>query len=121
MYRLVYTCVLYSTFIYMNGIDLCNNTSVKVFICDPYNYMYSLILHTLYVQRGVSLLRATTEAQMQTEVNTLSRFRHPNILPLMGYCIQPPCLVYPLMARRSLFVNLHEYRTIKVNSLCLSV
>ena len=76
--------------------------------------LFVYCFHVFSVQRGVTLLRATTESQMRTEVNTLSHFRHPNILPLMGYCTQPPCLVYPLMARRSLFVNLHEFRTIKV-------
>lgn len=38
------------------------------------------------------------------------RFRHPNIVPLMGYCPQPPALVYPFMARQSLFRNLHQWK-----------
>ena len=60
------------------------------------------------------MLRATTKAQMKNEVAALSRYRHPNILPLMGYCADPPCLVFPLMARFSLFSNLHEFKAIKV-------
>lgn len=64
------------------------------------------------------MLRATTQSIMRTEVDALSRFRHPNILSLMGYCLEPPCIVFPLMERLSLYTNLHEYNAIKVILIC---
>ena len=60
------------------------------------------------------MLRATTAVQMKTEVAALSRYRHPSILQLMGYYLEPPCLVFPFMARLSLYVNLHDLEVIKV-------
>lgn len=79
------------------------------------------------LQRGVSMLRGKASTQLQTEVSALTRYalshliqyniiyvysctryRHPNLVPLMGYCEDPPCLVYPLMQRYSLFKNLHD-------------
>ena len=38
------------------------------------------------------------------------RFRHPNLIELMGYCESPACLVYPYMSNLSLFHCLHEYK-----------
>lgn len=35
-------------------------------------------------------------------------FCHANLLPLLGYCCDPPALVYPLMINISLFHQLHE-------------
>ena len=77
--------------------------------------MCSIIMLLISNQRGVSSLRATSSSQLKTEVAALTRYRHPHILPLMGYCETPPCLVYPLMERSSLYRNLHEYRTLKVS------
>ena len=42
----------------------------------------------------------------------MSRFRHPNLLGLMGYCPEPFCLVYPYMHKGSLYDNLHEYKVL---------
>ena len=41
----------------------------------------------------------------------------------MGYCLEPPCLVYPLMKRYSLFRNLHDEDFMKVKHIiiCLLV
>ena len=44
------------------------------------------------------------------------RFRHPNLMTLMGYCSSLPALVYPFMVRMSLFINLHKF---KVSTVCL--
>ena len=44
-----------------------------------------------------------------------NRYRHPNLVPLMGYCEKPPCLVYPLMKRYSLFKNIHDSDIMKVS------
>ena len=35
---------------------------------------------------------------------------HPNLLPLMGFCIEPPVLVSPFMERGSLYLNLHKWK-----------
>ena len=78
----------------------------------------------------MNLLRATTESQLKTEISTLTRcgtfcyvslctfrFRHPNLLPLMGYCTNPPVLVSPFIERGSLYVNLHKWK-VTVYLLC---
>lgn len=41
-----------------------------------------------------------------------ARFCHPNLVPLMGYCIEPPSLVCPYMARLSLYHCLHNYKVL---------
>ncbi|GAQ86751.1 Protein kinase superfamily protein [Klebsormidium nitens] len=52
------------------------------------------------------------EKQFRTEVDVLSRIRHPNLLGLIGYCADggERALVYPLMANQSLHTQLHERR-----------
>lgn len=86
---------------------------------------------TCNLQHGMNMLRATTDSQLKTEISTLTRFvipgmnwesvckivfdyrfRHPNLLPLMGYCTQPPTLVSPFMERGSLYRNLHKWKVI---------
>lgn len=81
------------------------------------------------MQQGVTQLRASTATQFKTEVAALTRFvtseyfvctfisvchltrfRHPNIIPLMGMCETPPALVYPFMPNLSLFVKLHKWK-----------
>lgn len=75
------------------------------------------------------MLRAKSSTQLQTEVATLTQyttiyyyivmrvldffsytceFRHPNVVPLMGYCVQPPALVMPFMEGGSLLKRLHK-------------
>lgn len=69
-------------------------------------------------------MRAKSECLLKTEVAALtryllnancyvgddypfsSRYRHPNLIVLMGYCQSVPMLVYP---RESLYKNLHEW------------
>ena len=83
------------------------------------------------------MLRATTDFQLLTEISTLTRFsltlldvsvviyilfhifrfRHPNLLPLMGYCTQPPTLVSPYMERGSLYANLHKWKVADVGEI----
>jgi serine/threonine protein kinase len=61
--------------------------------------------------RGVqSIMRAKSECLLNTEVAALTRYRHPNLIELMGYCRAPPALVYPYMHRGSLYKNLHEWK-----------
>lgn len=60
------------------------------------------------------LLRSSQgEKQFRTEVDVLSRIRHPNLLGLIGYCADggERALVYPLMANQSLHTQLHGKRT----------
>ncbi|KAG5176796.1 hypothetical protein JKP88DRAFT_265326 [Tribonema minus] len=40
--------------------------------------------------------------QFAREVEILSTCRHKNVVPLLGVCVEPPCLVYRLMAENSL-------------------
>ena len=47
---------------------------------------------------------------------SLFRYRHPNLIVLMGYCKNPPALVYPYMQRGSLYKNLHEWKVGTVHS-----
>ncbi|GMH82113.1 hypothetical protein TrST_g9749 [Triparma strigata] len=47
-------------------------------------------------------------AEFERELATLTRCRHENLLPLLGYCRAPDlCLVYPFMENGSLFDLLH--------------
>jgi serine/threonine protein kinase len=50
------------------------------------------------------------EKQFRTEVDVLSRVRHPHLLALIGYCADggERALVYPLMQNHSLFDQLHR-------------
>ncbi|GAQ79254.1 Protein kinase superfamily protein [Klebsormidium nitens] len=50
------------------------------------------------------------EKQFRTEVDVLSRIRHPHLLALIGYCADggERALVYPLMQNHSLFDQLHR-------------
>lgn len=47
------------------------------------------------------------DVQMKAEISALSKFRHPNLVPLMGVCTSPPCIIYEYMSRGSLYHNLH--------------
>ncbi|CAM9475648.1 unnamed protein product, partial [Chrysoparadoxa australica] len=41
-------------------------------------------------------------SQFAREVEILTICRHPNVVPLLGVCTEPPCLVYRLMPNNSL-------------------
>jgi serine/threonine protein kinase len=69
------------------------------------------------------LLRSSQgEKQFRTEVDVLSRIRHPNLLGLIGYCADggERALVYPLMANQSLHTQLHGKRTLLLGALTVS-
>ena len=51
---------------------------------------------------------------MCNTINT--RFHHPNLITLMGYSFEQKCLVYPYMARMSLFKNLHSLKAIQASN-----
>lgn len=55
-----------------------------------------------------ALVKSDSTVQMQSEVSALTRFRHPNILQLCGFCPKPPALVYEYMPNGSLFDWLHN-------------
>jgi serine/threonine protein kinase len=46
--------------------------------------------------------------QFAREVEVLSTCRHENIVPLLGVCPEPPCLVYRLMVNNSLRFHLND-------------
>jgi len=48
--------------------------------------------------------------QLLNEVRVMSKFQHPNILQILGFCVEGPalCLVYPLAEKGSLYSVLHE-------------
>ena len=53
--------------------------------------------------------RAQALASFQAEANSMLKCRHPNLLPLLGACIEhgaPLCLVFPYMAGGSLYGRL---------------
>ena len=43
----------------------------------------------------------------------LCRFRHNNLVQLMGFTKSPPCVVYEFMQNGSLYHNIHEVVYIK--------
>jgi hypothetical protein len=72
---------------------------------------YSDVAVKVLNTRGMqSIMRAESECLLNTEVAALTRYRHPNLIALMGYCKSKPILVYPYMQRESLFKNLHEWK-----------
>jgi serine/threonine protein kinase len=42
------------------------------------------------------------------EITALTKFRHPNLVPLMGYCASPPAMVLEYMEGGSLYSALHQ-------------
>ena len=69
-------------------------------------------------QRALLIFGDTRESLLTSfrrEINLLSRFRHPNIVRLLGYsepCLErqePPCLVYELLALGSLASQLIDH------------
>lgn len=42
------------------------------------------------------------------DLNILYRFRHNNLVQLMGFSKSPPCVVYEYMQHGSLYHNIHE-------------
>ena len=47
---------------------------------------------------------------MSDRLNYADRYRHPNLIALMGFCNSKAMLVYLYMQRESLFKNLHEWK-----------
>ena len=47
------------------------------------------------------LVLETSQAELQEEVAILLRCHHPHLLPLLGFCVEDCCLVYPLACGRS--------------------
>ena len=45
------------------------------------------------------------------------RFRHKNIVQLMGYCDRPPALIYEFMENGSLFHHLHSKVRVSLRSI----
>ena len=43
-------------------------------------------------------------------VQSIFRFRHTNLITLMGYCNNPQALVYPYMKNLSLYDCIHKYK-----------
>ena len=48
----------------------------------------------------------------------LHSFSHVNILPLMGFCLQPPMLILPFMERGSLHAGLHVHKVMDCDMWC---
>ena len=57
-------------------------------------------LHYKELKRMIKQLEEGGGEDAAAEVELLSKCDHPNVLPLLGYCLQPPspCLVFPLMS-----------------------
>ena len=45
-------------------------------------------------------------------IQLLYRYRHSNLVDLMGYCVSPPALVYEFMEGGSLFDRLHKQKEV---------
>jgi tRNA A-37 threonylcarbamoyl transferase component Bud32 len=56
------------------------------------------------------IIQDVSHSTFVTEIQALTRFRHPNLITLMGICRTKPSLVYPFMERLSLYHTLHEYK-----------
>ncbi|XP_045852148.1 interleukin-1 receptor-associated kinase 1 isoform X2 [Meles meles] len=76
----------------------------------------AVMRNTLYavkrLKEGADLEWVTVEQSFLTEVEQLSRFRHPNIVDFAGYCAQSGfyCLVYGFLPNGSLEDRLHYQR-----------
>ena len=60
---------------------------------------------------GDEYLEQVMRAQMITffvNLISTSRFRHPNLVPLLGYSEDPDAIVYEFMSGGSLYHRLHE-------------
>ena len=70
------------------------------------------ISHGTFTTELNSLTRYTFKISLCRScfIPLLHRFRHPNLINLMGFCQARAALVYPYMENLSLFHALHEYK-----------
>jgi serine/threonine protein kinase len=54
-------------------------------------------------------------ASIEAELRALTKFRHPNLVQLMGYCSNPAVIVYEYLPRGSLYDNIHEKKPCPIN------
>jgi hypothetical protein len=52
--------------------------------------------------------------QLLREMTALTKYRHKNVVELMGFCTSPPAIVYEYMENGSLYDNLHTVKYINI-------
>lgn len=79
-------------------------------------YSTSARLPSLVLRQGRCAVKRLSSGSVQgldellNEIRLLGKCRHENLLPLLGFCLEPraPCLVYPLMLGGNLDDRLHR-------------
>ena len=111
--------VVYKGYLRSTPVAIKYLTEVKI------TYDYRIIIEkAFFFKDGEKALCAYNRSTFQTEIAALSkykllllrfllivfllRFRHHNLVELMGYCIKPPCIVYEFLEKGCLFSCLHD-------------
>lgn len=72
---------------------------------------HTIVAIKFLTEEGASSLGSSGAgtAMMNTELASLAKFRHPNIVSIMGFSSDPVCaIVYEYMSGRSLYDRLHK-------------